>query len=149
METTNNPRVGVGVFIMKDGRFLMGLRKGEHGKDTWSVPGGHVEFGETLEETSVREVMEETNLEIDNLSFGAITNDIFKETGKHYLTIWMLSNHKSGIPRVMEKDKFIKLDWFDFNTLPSPLFLPWEELLKSPFIDSIKQKLEESRQKID
>ena len=38
-------RVGVACFIFKDGKFLMGQRLGSHGDSTWSIPGGHQEFG--------------------------------------------------------------------------------------------------------
>ena len=46
------------------------------------TPGGHLEFG-------VREAEEETGVRIKNVSFRAITNDIFTESGKHYITLWM------------------------------------------------------------
>ena len=53
-------RVGVGVFVWRDGRFIMGQRLGSHGANTWSVPGGHLEFGESWEDCAIREVKEET-----------------------------------------------------------------------------------------
>lgn len=135
-----NVRVGVAVFIFKDGKFLMGQRKNSHGDGTWSVPGGHLEFGESFEETAKREAKEETNLSIKNIRFGAVTNDYFKAENKHYVTIWMISDYESGEVKIMEPDKFIKMEWRDFNNLPSPLFLPWEQLLTSEFIKNIKQQ---------
>ena len=45
-------RVGVGVYVFKSDKFLMQLRVGAHGSDSWSVPGGHLEFGESFEETA-------------------------------------------------------------------------------------------------
>jgi 8-oxo-dGTP diphosphatase len=53
------PGVGIGVFIFKDKKFLMILRHGAHGKGSWSVPGGWMEFGESFEDTAKREVCEE------------------------------------------------------------------------------------------
>ncbi len=41
------PKVGLGVLIFKDGKVLLGKRKGAHGEGTWCPPGGHLEFGET------------------------------------------------------------------------------------------------------
>jgi 8-oxo-dGTP diphosphatase len=133
-----NVRVGLGVFVFKDGKFVMGKRKGSHGEGSWSVPGGHLEFGEDFEDTARREVKEETGLNIKNIKFGAITNDIFKEENKHYITIWMISEYSSGKVQIMEPDKFIEQDWFTFDNLPDPLFLPWNQLLKSIYIKDIK-----------
>lgn len=135
------PRVGVGVFIFKDGKFLVMKRKGSHGEGSWSLPGGHLEFGETPEETAAREVREETGLEIANVAFAAVTNDIFVDENKHYVTIWTKSDWKSGEPAIIEPDKCVEIRWADFNSLPSPLFLPWVQLQKSIFYEELKQSL--------
>ncbi len=137
----NSVKVGIGVFVFKDGKFLMQKRQGAHGAGSWSVPGGHLEFGESFEDTARREVMEETNLQIKNVRFGAVTNDFFADENKHYVTVWMLSDWDSGKEYIKEKDKSLKQLWCTFNDLPSPLFLPWNQLLKSDFIDSIKREL--------
>lgn len=138
----NNPRVGIGVFVFKNGKFLVGKRHGSHGDGSWSVPGGHLEFGETPEQTAAREVAEETGLEIGNIRFGAFTNDVFPDDNKHYLTIWMLSDWKSGEATILEPDKFVEQKWVDFDTLPEPLFAPcWNNLFESQFIDEIKAQL--------
>ncbi len=133
-------KVGVGVFIFKDGKFLMILRKGAHGGGTWSVPGGHMEFGESFAETAEREVEEETDLKIKNLRFGAVTSTMFPDEDRQSITIWMLSDYDGGEPKIMESDKCGKIDWYDFGSLPSPLFAPWEHLLSSQFIEHIKNQ---------
>lgn len=133
------PRVGIGVFVFKEGKFLMGCRKGAHGDGTWSIPGGHLEFGETIEQGAQREVEEETGLKISDIKIAGITNDIFKNEDKHYITIWVTSFWKSGIPKIMEPDKFLNLEWNSFENLPENLFLPWKELLKSDFFSQIKK----------
>jgi 8-oxo-dGTP diphosphatase len=140
--TQNNVRVGIAVFIFKDGKFLMQQRQGSHGAGSWSVPGGHLEVGESFEDTARREVKEETGLEIKNVRFGGVTNDNFINEGKHYVTIWMLSDWQSGIEHITEPDKCLKQEWSTFNTLPAPLFLPcWDNLLASDFVQTIKEQL--------
>ena len=137
---TSNVRVGVGVFIFKEGTFLMQQRVGSHGSGTWSVPGGHLEFGETFEQTARRETEEETGLTIKNVRFGGVTNDFFESENKHYVTIWMLSEWESGQPINSEPEKCLALEWRTFNKLPAPLFLPWAQLLKSEFLPVIKKE---------
>lgn len=128
----SRPMIGLGVFVWKDGKFLVGKRVGAHGRGTWSIPGGHLEFGESLEEGAEREVIEETGLAIENISLLAVTNDIFESENKHSVTIWIRSDLKSGEPEIREPDKFVDLTWRTFQTLPSPLLEPcWTNLRKA------------------
>ena len=138
------PRVGVGIFIARKGKFLMGHRIGSHGSGTWSIPGGHMEFGESFEQTAMREVMEETGMVIKNVRFAAVTNDFFESDNKHYVTIWVMSDWDANEPHITEPDKFIDQEWIDVDGIPEPLFLPWYELLKSEFMDDIKRQIKAS-----
>jgi len=127
------PKVGVGVIIIKDNKVLLGKRKGSHGEGSWCFPGGHLEFNESLENCAKRETLEETGIEIKNIRVETITNDIFKEEGTHYITIFMLCEHYSGEVKVMEPEKCEKWDWFEWNNFPEPLFLPIQNLLKKDY----------------
>lgn len=127
------PKVGIGVIITKDNKILLGKRKNSHGDGTWCFPGGHLEFGESLEDCSIRETAEETGIKIKNIHFGTITNDIFKNEDKHYITIFMLADYDSGEVNLMEPEKCEKWAWFDWNKLPEPLFLPIQNLLKQDY----------------
>ena len=140
-------KVGVGVFVIKEGAFLMGKRLNAHGAGTWSLPGGHLEYGESFDQTARREVDEESGLKVKNIRFGAVTNDYFAHEEKHYVTVWMLCDWQSGEPTLKEPDKMIEFAWRDFSTLPKPLFLPWHNLLQSEFIDNIREQIHKSKNK--
>lgn len=134
----NRPKVGIGVFIIKDNKVLFGKRKNSHGEGAWCFPGGHLEFNESWEECAKRETLEETDLIIKNIRFGAVTNDIFKKENKHYITIFIIADYASGELKIMEPDKWETWEWFEWDEakLPSPLFIPQQNLLKqkySPF----------------
>lgn len=126
------PKVGVCAIVIKDGKILLGKRKGGHAEGTWGFTGGHLEFGETLEECVKREAMEETGIKIKNLKLSAITNDIF-DYGKHYVTIYFVADLASGTPKIAEPDRFHEWKWFEWNALPKPLFFPITNLLKQKF----------------
>lgn len=134
---SDRPMVGLGVAVIKDGKVLLEKRKNSHGEGSWCFPGGHLEFGETWEECSKRETKEEAGIEIKNIRFGTATNDIFPKEGKHYVTIIMIAEYDSGEVQIMEPEKNEKWDWFGWDNLPSPLFVPLQNLIKQGF-DPIK-----------
>lgn len=124
----NKVGVGVGVFIVKDdGSFLMLRRKNAHGEGTWAPPGGHIEFGESIQACAIREVKEETGLDISEPKQFATTNDIFEE-GKHYVTLHVKAKWNGDLPKIMEPEKCSQLGWFTKESLPSPLFKTIENL---------------------
>lgn len=124
------PQIGVGVMVWKGDRLLLGKRISSHGDNSWQFPGGHLEFGETVEHCARREVMEETAISIRDIRPGGYTNDVFIDADKHYVTLFVTSEYDSGEPRVMEPDKCDQWQWFRWNDLPQPLFLPIRNFLK-------------------
>lgn len=127
------PWVGVGVMIMHQGKILVGKRRSQHGQDSWSFPGGHLEYGETPEECAQREAMEEAGVELSNLRPGPFTNDFFLDSRKHYVTLYVIADLAGGEPEVKEPDKCETWQWFSWDELPKPLFLPLKNLKSSGF----------------
>ena len=134
-------QVGVGVFVIKNGKFLIQKRQSPHGTGTWSLPGGHMEFGESFEDTARREVKEECNLDIKNVKFCALTNDLFANENKHSVTVWMISDWAGSEVKNMEPKKCSNQEWRTLDDLPEPLFPAWNQLFKSNFIYDIKSKI--------
>ena len=66
------PRIGVAVFIVRDDKVLVGTRIGSHGSGTIALPGGHLELGEGMAECGVREVKEETGIDLEAVQFVGI-----------------------------------------------------------------------------
>ena len=58
------PKVGVGVMVVEDGRLLLVRRAMEPEKGRWSLPAGYLDYGESPVETAVREAREETGLDV-------------------------------------------------------------------------------------
>ncbi len=123
------PLVGVSVLVRNNDHILLVKRHHVHGDGTWTVPGGHLEFGESFEERAVQEAKEETGVEIKNVKFRVITNDVFEQEHKHYITVWMESVYVSGEPHVAAPYEESEVGWFPWNALPQPLFLPFQHLL--------------------
>jgi 8-oxo-dGTP diphosphatase len=129
----NSPSVGVAVIVIKNGKVLLGKRKGSHGSGSWAFPGGHLEMNESIEACAGREVFEEAGISISNIRYAAFTNDIFKDEKKHYVTLFVLAEYGGGDLRVNEPDKCEKWDWFIWGKFPENLFLSLRNLLAQGF----------------
>jgi 8-oxo-dGTP diphosphatase len=124
------PHVGVGVMVWDGDRLLLGKRISAHSENSWQFPGGHLEFGETVEDCARREVAEEAGITITNIRPRGFSNDVFIDADKHYVTLFVSAEYDSGEPTVMEPDKCEQWQWFSWGQLPEPLFLPIRSFLK-------------------
>ncbi|MEO8581365.1 MAG: NUDIX domain-containing protein [Patescibacteria group bacterium] len=107
--------VGVGALIFNDkGKFLVALRgpkaKNEQGK--WEIPGGGVEFGETLAEAITREAKEELGVEIKVLQLLQVADHILPDEKQHWVSPTFFCRIIQGEPRVMEPEKCERIGWF-------------------------------------
>ncbi|MCK5001979.1 MAG: NUDIX domain-containing protein [Gammaproteobacteria bacterium] len=124
------PFIGVAVLLWKGDCLLLGQRIGSHGEHDWQFPGGHLEAGESALECASREVLEETGLELDSARHAGFSNEMFAAGERDYVTLFVTAAHLAGEPCVMEPDKCLSWQWFPYNLLPSPLFLPITNFLK-------------------
>lgn len=122
------PNVGIGIIIQnKKGEILVGKRKGSH-SPYFSIPGGHLEMGETFENGIKKEVLEETGMKIFNPKVICVTNNLqtFAENGIHHISVNLFTNQFEGEPAVMEPDKCESWFWVRPQELPQPHFEPSE-----------------------
>ena len=127
------PKVGVGVFVCRGGKILLGKRKGSHGEGEWSLPGGHLDPGEDIVACCVREVLEETDIDISGriIEFEELTNDLFQEEGLHYVTLFYYVEVPGDTEaKLMEEDKCEGWEWFRLREAPQPLFKPLAQLIE-------------------
>lgn len=132
MASPDRPKVGIAAIIRKENKVLLGFRSGAHGKGTWGFAGGHLELGESFEDCVQREVEEEVGIKVANLQFGTLTNSVFSPT-THYVTIFIVCDYHEGELTNLEPDKTEKWEWFGWDELPEPLFLPIIHLKETPF----------------
>lgn len=96
----SQPVVGVGAIIIENGKILLEKRKNEPGRGKWTIPGGIVELGESLEQTVQREVREETGLEVEKPELIDVVNQVISdENGKvkyHFVIVDYFVKLKGG-----------------------------------------------------
>ena len=109
----NRPLIGVGALIFHRGRILMAQRGKEPLKGWWSLPGGAVEAGETLDMAIRREVLEETGLVVQPLRVHEIFERILRDAEGapeyHYVLIDYVCRITAGTPRA--GDDVARVEW--------------------------------------
>lgn len=94
------PRVGVGGLITDGDRILVVKRENEPGKGLWSIPGGLLEVGETVQEGVKREIREETGLDVEVVELLDVVDNITcDEVGRvcfHYVLVDFLCRVTQG-----------------------------------------------------
>ena len=134
-----HPLVGVGVILQnKEKKILIGKRKGSHAP-YFSIPGGHLELGETFETAANREIMEECGIRLKSVQVICVTNNLrtYQEEGKHFISVTLFSDDFEGVPILKEPNKCEGWNWYDPNDIPSPHYdaseYATECLLKNKF----------------
>ena len=125
------PGVGVGVMILNErGEVLLGRRHEDpgkadsqlHGEGTWTMPGGKLDFGESVFQGAAREVLEETGMKVNGLELFSVGNEIRNDA--HFITLGFMAREFEGAPKVMEPDEITEWKWFNLENLPKPMFPP-------------------------
>jgi 8-oxo-dGTP diphosphatase len=125
------PRIGVAVVVQRGAQVLLGKRRSDsHGDGVWQFPGGHLEWGESVDDCARREALEETGLHVTVRGYGPWTNDVFTAEDKHYVTLFVLTRSTDGEPEVREPLKCEQWAWHAWDALPEPLFLPIRHLFE-------------------
>jgi 8-oxo-dGTP diphosphatase len=111
------PLLGVGAVVVCSGKILLEKRKNEPGRRKWSIPGGLVELGENVEQTVIREMAEETGLEVERPEYidvvNGITRDANGEVKYHFVIVDYFVKLKGG--KLEASSDAEELRWVPFN----------------------------------
>lgn len=119
------PGVAVGAMIFNDAGELFLAKRGvqaQNEKGCWEIPGGAVEFGETLRDAIRREIKEEYGIEIEVEKQFVAVDHILQQEGQHWVpTCFTAKIVGDQQPRIMEPEKCEAIGWFALDALPAPL----------------------------
>eukprot|EP00933_Yihiella_yeosuensis_P019687 TRINITY_DN15908_c0_g1_i1.p1 TRINITY_DN15908_c0_g1~~TRINITY_DN15908_c0_g1_i1.p1 ORF type:complete len:169 (+),score=34.75 TRINITY_DN15908_c0_g1_i1:30-509(+) len=122
------PGVGVGAYVFDNQQRVLLVKRSASSRTSpgeWARPGGAVEFGESCEDALIRELLEETGLQICNpvLMEGGVTSQI--SGGSHWVAIGYTAKLAEGCTPESavnkEPDKHDELGWFALDKLPEPI----------------------------
>lgn len=110
------------VFI-RDGKVFLARRRGSHGEATWGSAGGHLEYGESLEDCARREAREELGVKVGELRALCLSNVL--AYNRHYVDVEFLGDigDQEPVPDAAD-NSFEEYGWFPLRNPPEPLFEP-------------------------
>ncbi|MFD3163873.1 NUDIX hydrolase [Herpetosiphon sp. NSE202] len=127
----SQPLIGVSVMVWHAQRVLLVKRSKEPLAGQWSVPGGAIELGETIEAAARREIREECNVEISQPRFITAVDVIHRDQSEqiqyHYVLLEMQAEWLSGEPQA--GDDALAIGWFGVDDLSGLEIHPETRLL--------------------
>lgn len=126
--TYRNPFPTVDIIIEINGGFILIERKNPpHG---WAIPGGFVDYGESLEQAAVREAKEETNLDIELIRQFHTYSEPGRDPRHHTITAVYIARAE-GIPKAQDDAKEIGI--FTKDNFPESLAFDHRDILEDYF----------------
>ncbi|HEX4810120.1 MAG TPA: NUDIX hydrolase [Bryobacteraceae bacterium] len=138
------PVLGVGALIFDQGRVLLVERGRAPLIGEWSLPGGGVESGERLEDAIVREVFEETGLEVSVTSLALVFERIMPDPAGqceyHYVLIDFYCSIQGGDLRPGDDSRSVA--WFDLSSLDTLVVTAGtREVIRTCFQNAVTQTI--------
>jgi len=119
-----NPFPTVDIIITDGQRVILIERRNEpHG---WALPGGFVDYGESLEAAATREASEETGLELLDLQQFRAYSDPARDPRQHNISMVFTARARGEL---QAGDDAATARWFSLDALPSPLCFDHEKIL--------------------
>lgn len=108
-----NPLLTADTVIVHDGSLVLIKRKNPPFKGCWALPGGFVEYGETVESAAKREAKEETGLDVELDSIVGVYSDPERDPRGHIVTVCYTA-HRTGGSLFADTDasdvKYVKIN---------------------------------------
>ncbi len=130
--------VGIGLLIFNEKGQALFTKRGPASKNErghWEIPGGSVEYGETLADTAIREAKEELGVDVELVKQLEAIDHFIPKDGHHWVAIPFVARIKPGQkPRIMEPTKCEEQAWFALDNPPYPL-----STVTQPTIDAYRR----------
>jgi 8-oxo-dGTP diphosphatase len=129
-----NPRLTVDIIIQVAGKGIILIER-KNPPFGWAIPGGFVDYGETLEAAAIREAMEETGMELVDLRQFHAYSDPKRDPRGHTVSV-VFTAVGNGVPRAADDAKNLQI--FQLDELPGDLAFDHASILSdySSYLES-------------
>ncbi len=117
--------ISVGAMIFNQKRELFLSKRSQNvtnERGCWEIPGGKVDFGETLQKAIKREMLEEYGVDLVLLHQLPAQNHLLPKEKQHWVPSCFVCKVKGNKePKILEPEKCLAIGWFKLSKLPKPL----------------------------
>ncbi|MBT9131702.1 NUDIX domain-containing protein [candidate division NPL-UPA2 bacterium Unc8] len=117
------PKIRVSLILIEDGKLYL-VKHRKEGHSYWVLPGGTVEYGETLGEAAIREIEEEINLRIELGKLAFIGDAIPPDGHRHIIDLYFTGKILGGELKLGSEEILEDVGKIDLNSLPEIDFRP-------------------------
>ena len=133
-----NPALAVDVVVVKGNKILLVERGQPPHQGEWALPGGFVEYGETLEAAAKREVQEETGIAIDLSAILGVYSDPERDPRGHTVSVVFVGKMIGG--QLQGGDDAAEAMWYDVNDLREERLAFDHEMIVQDFRQWLKNR---------
>jgi len=117
MEDEKRPRIRVAALIVEDGRILL-VRHEKESRSYWLLPGGGLDYGESLSDALRRELYEEIRVEIEPGPLVFVSETIAPDNTRHTVQMVFRARIIKGAPTLGEDHRVVETAFLDLDQLP-------------------------------
>ncbi len=128
----NQVFVGVGAVVVYNNKVLLVKRKYDPCRNCWAIPGGHLEYGETIREAAVRELFEETSIKARPVGIVWVDEILPNKCtdGKHFVLIDVYMEPIDNPPHPAPGSDALDAGFYNLSSPPEPVTKTTLRLLK-------------------
>jgi 8-oxo-dGTP diphosphatase len=112
------------VVLKEDNKEILLVRHRKGSRQYWVLPGGRLEYGETFHECAIRELREETGLDVEVVRFLFISEAIAPDRSRHIVNIYVLARVVGGVMKVGNEPVLAGVDFIALTELESITLFP-------------------------
>lgn len=116
---SQTPKIGALAVVLHESKVLLVQRNKQPDAGLWGFPGGHVEWGETVQEAAVRELREETGVAAEPMAYIENLDLLLRDSDglvrAHYLLVGVACRYVSGDPVAADDARDAR--WFSIDQI--------------------------------